>query len=340
MTRLLRRAILALAGLALCAGLLAACGSEEQEQTPAEQLRQTFGASTTAIDDARMNLSFRLDPEGLLAIGGPIGLTLDGPFAAPRTGELPRFDVDFAALLGGQDYRGSVLSTGKRAYTTLDDGTYKVDAPFVDRLRDGLRSQAQGGRGLSALGIDPLRWISGATRRGEQRIGGVDTVRIAGKVNVERLLADLDGLLTKAGGTAGGPSLLDAKLRKHIAGAVSAATVNVWTGASDKLVRQLTVKIVFFFELGQSPVAGLNGGTINLKLRLDDVNEGRDVAFAVPAGTTPRPIARLTGGSVTNIMRGIGAGLTGGQGRELFRCLTGADGSSSALLRCISRLAP
>lgn len=335
------RPLLAAACLGLSAGLLGGCGAEdEQEQTAAEILQQTFRGSESKIEDGRLSLSFRLDPEGLLAVGGPVKLTLDGPFRAARAGELPRFDVDFVATLAEKLYSGSVLSTGRRTFVTLDDGTYKVDRALVDRLRRSSKSQA--GSGLAVTGFDPLRWISGATKRGTGRVGGVDTIRIGGRLNVERLLADLDGLLTRAGGSTSGSTLLTTKLRRQIAGVVDASSVDIWTGAADRLLRQLAVRIVFFFEDDSSPLEALRGGTINLRLRLDDVNRkvAPGSAFSAPPATGLRPLSDLTNGRAANVLEGVGAGLAGGRGRELFACLTAANGSSAKLARCVSRLAP
>jgi ABC-type amino acid transport substrate-binding protein len=331
------RLLPALACLALAAGLLAACGGDkENEETAAQILQQTFRGDSS-IDDGSLALTFQLDPEGLLAVGGPVRFTLDGPFRAPRAGELTRFDVDFVATLAEKDYSGGVLSTGKQALVTLDDGTYKVGQEVVDKLR----RFAGKGNGLAVTGFDPLRWISAPQKKGDERVGGVETTRIGGKLDVEALLADLDGLLTKAGGSQSTSTLLAPKLRKQIAAAVNSSSVDIWTGASDRLVRQLAVKIVFFFNDDSSPLQALNGGTINLRLRLDDVNRkaAPASAFTAPEDAATRPLADLTGGSPANILDGLGAGLTGGKGRPLFACLTAGEGSSSRLVRCVSKLA-
>ncbi len=330
-----RRLPLLLALLALAVVLLGGCGGDEQRgQSPAEILSQTVRNSASQIDDGTLSLDFRLDPEGLLAVGGPVKLTLDGPFGAARSGELTRFDVDFVATLNEKPYSGNLLSTGKREFLTLDDGSYEVDDALVKRLR---RSSDRDG--LAVTGFDPGRWISAPRDKGEERVAGVDTIRLGGKLDVERLLADLDGLLTKAGGSSSRSTLLAPKLRRQIAAATDSSSVDIWTGAADKLLRQLAVKIVFYFKDGTSPLQVLNGATINLRLRIDDVNRTSVPAFAAPSGRT-RPLSQLTRGSAANVLDGVGAGITGGRGRELFACLTAASGSSSKLVRCVSKLAP
>jgi hypothetical protein len=345
-TRSLRRVLLSVVSVVLCGALLAACGSDGGKSGAEKTLQQTFGKSAAAIKTGKLNVDFQLDPEGLLALGGPIKLTLDGPFSAPRNGNLPRFDVDFVGTLARQRFKGGVLSAGRQAYVTLDDGEYKVDPPFVAKLRKGLAGLSDGKAqpGLKALGIDPLRWVSDPQEKGNEQIAGVDTIRIGGKVDVARLLEDLDTLLTKAGGAASGDtgSLFSPTLRKQLSDAVDKATVDIWTGASDKLMRQLAVKITFSFKDGaEAPIQGLEGGTIALLLRLDDVNK-TTVRVRAPSGA--RPLARVTNGSLSNFLNGVGAGLTssssGIPGGAFLKCITGADGKTTALVRCISKLAP
>ncbi len=344
MTRSLRQILAALACLVLCGALLTACGDDEDqgEASAQELLDQTFGSGAEAIDNGRLNVAFQLDPKGLLALGGPIKLTLDGPFAAPRGGRLPQFDVDFDATLGGQGFDGTVLSTGRAAFVRLDGTDYKVDREFVTALRKGLGDVATSKQpGLRALGIDPLRWVSGARERGTARIAGVQTTRISANVAVARLLEDIDRLLTKAGGAGSGAGgLLSPQTRKQIADAVKTARVDIWTGTDDKILRQLAVRISFAFEDGEKPIQGLDGGKINLRLRLSDVNQTK---VAVQAPAAARPLADLTGGSIRDLIAGIGNGLTGKgssiAGASLVQCITGAGGETSALVRCLSELA-
>jgi len=342
--RSLRHVLAVLACLALCVFALTACGDDEKENTTAQGLLdQTFGSGAEAIDNGRLNLTFQLDPKGLLALGGPIKLALDGPFAVPGKGQLPHVDVDFAATLAREVFRGTVLSTGRAAFVQLDGTAYKVDREFVADLRKGLADAANSKQpGLKALGIDPLRWISGAQERGEENIAGVDTTRISGNVKVATLLADIDRLLTKAGGSGGGSAggLLSPQLRKQIADGVKTAKVDIWTGTDDKIMRQLAVRIDFAFEGGETPISGLEAGKINLRLRLTDVNETK-LSVRAPSGA--RPLEDLTGGSIGDFLSGIGNGLTGKgasiAGAPFLKCITGSAGKTASLVRCISDLA-
>jgi hypothetical protein len=345
MTRSTLRALIALACVLACAGALAACGGADATgDTGAMQaLQQTFGTSATSIKRGRVAATLRLDPEGLLKLGGPISVRLTGPFVAPSRRNLPRFDLAFLTTLAGQRFGGSAISTGTHAFLKLDHRTYALDDALVAKLRKQLGATA--GRpqaGLKALGIDPLRWITHPQRKGRERIAGAETERIGGTVDVPRLLADLGTLLDKAGGT--GASIFTPQLRMQIGDAVKSAHADVWTGAGDKLLRQLAIVVTFAFkDSSQSPIPGLDGGRLTLRARLDDVN-GAPARIRTPTNT--QPLSRLTGnGGLSTLLRGIGAGITGGvgpgaAGSALLRCVTQVGGSSAEVIRCVSKLAP
>ena len=212
-------------------------------------LDQTFGSGAEAIDNGRLNLTFQLDPKGLLALGGPIKLALDGPFAVPGKGQLPHVDVDFAGDARPRVFRGTVLSTGRAAFVRLDERSYKVDREFVARLRKGLRRRDSKQPGLKALGIDPLRWMRGARSAARRASPASTRPASAATSKVATLLADIDRAAhagRRSGGGRGG--LLSPEIRKQIADGVKTAKVDIWTGTEDKIMRQLAVRIDFAFK--------------------------------------------------------------------------------------------
>ncbi len=338
------RLLLVLVCTLSCAVLVAACGGSDDKSGDAgaeQTLQQTFGATAGKIERGRLSANLNLAPEGLLKLGGPIALRLNGPFEAPSGNDLPRFALSFLATLAGQQFAGEATSTGKQAFVTLDDRAYRVDDRFVSKLRSGLgRSSAKPQSGLKSLGIDPRSWIRNPEGKGRERVAGVQTDRVGGDVDVAKLLADVARLLQKTGG---GDSLLTPKLRGQIADAVNSAKVDVWSGADDHILRQIAVVVSFAFKDGQSPIQGLDGGRLTLRARLDDVN-GAPAKIVAPAN--PRPLSRLTGeGGLGALLGGLGAGITGGigpgaGGSKLLSCLTNAGGSSADIVRCVADLAP
>ena len=333
------RALLALVSAALCAGLLSACGDAEQSTAApaaAATLDETF-AATSKLHSARIDGRMRLDPDGLLALGGPITLSATGPVAAPAGGKGPRFDLAFAAALGGQSFKGGASSTGSRAFLRLGERSYALEGHKANAARK------KAGRGaLAALGLDPTSWIEDPkTKPGGAVIDGVETVTISGTLDVARMLADIARLLD--GGGAGG-GLLTPKLRAQLAGAVKTAKVEVASGADDKILRRLTAAIDFAFpEDEQPPITGLDGGRIDLRLNLSGVNATR---FDVAAPARARPLSQLLGdGGIEALLKGLGASFGAGAGpgdggAAFLRCIEAAHGDAAAVTRCASKLSP
>lgn len=302
----LRRRVLVIACVALSAVPVVGCGGADDAEPSAVQiLHETFRSSASAIEDGYLSLSFRLDPKGSGAAGEPVLVTLLGPFSGPAAAGLRRFDVEFAATVAQQDHVARVLSTGTRVLMTLDGATYALGgAPRRSPMpRDRI--------GLPVVtGLDPLRWIRGARRKRDERAVGVHTIRIGGTVDVEQMLTDFDALFARTGGAERGPTLLSPQLRRRIAGAADASSIDIWTGASDKLLRQISATIVFSSE--HRPRHTLTGGRIDVHLRLDDVNRHlpQASAFAAPTGRSPRPLAARTTDSPADVLKQAGARLT------------------------------
>ena len=302
----LRRRVLVIAFVALSAAPPLGCGGgDEADPAAAQILRQTFGGGAPAIEDGYLSLSFRLDPRGAGAVGEPVLVTLLGPFSGPTAaGRRGRFDIEFAATVARRDRVARVRSTGTQVLMTLDGATYALGgAPRGSPARrDRMR--------LPVLGLDPLRWIRGARRKRDERAVGVRTIRIGGTVDVGRMLNDFDALFARAGGAEAGPTLLSPQLRRQIAGAVDSSSIDVWTGASDKLLRQISATIVFSSE--HRPRRTLTGGRIDVHLRLDDVNRHLPPAsaFAAPRGPAPRALADRTTDSPADVLTQAGGRLT------------------------------
>jgi hypothetical protein len=334
------RAALLVVCAALCAGLLSACGEADDvpDAAAASSVSQTVGA-TSKLDNAHLTASFELAPDGLMAMGGPIAFRASGPFAAAAKGELPRFDLAIAGSLARTPLRARAISTGKHGFVTIDGRSYKLDQDLVDGLRSALAGGTAGGGGLATLGLDPQRWMKDPRANGGATIGGVDTDRISGTIDVRALLADVAKLLGVAGGA---DALLTPRLRKQIEDAVTSSKVDIWSGARDKILRQLAVVVDFAFKQGASPVAGLEGGKVTLRVRLDRVN-ATTVDPVAPKGA--RPLSDLLGhDDLGALLPGLGTGLPSAKGSRdggdaFLKCLNSAGGSAADVAACASKLA-
>lgn len=280
----------------LCLLAAGACGKDASTKSDAagRLLDQTFKATSEKLADARVDAHLRLEPEGLLAIGGPLTLGFQGPVVRSKKGHgIPRLRLAVVAGVAGQRYVGGLLADGRHAFLELDGRAY--------RLTDN-RSEKR----LGSLALHPRSWLKGESTKGHQQIAETDTIRVTGSLDVARLLDDLDGLVA-------------AKQRTQIAAAVRSADFELWTGATDKLVRQLVLRVSFAFAKdAQPPIRGLQAGRIELRIRFDDVNAGQP---AIHAPAKARPLAKAP------TDRGLGGlvhclGLGGRSGGDVAGCVT------------------
>jgi len=315
-TRFVLRAVTPLAcglscALALALALAACGGGGGSDSTAKDLLEQTFAKTASDLKSGRLVVDAKLEPEGVLALGGPITLKVSGQFSGVQTARLPRFDLDAEARIAGRRLPAGAISDGKRAFLELDGDHYAVDRRILGKLRS-----RTGAAGIASLGIDPRRWITDAREQGSERLGGIDTVRIAGAVDVPALLADLQ---TGAGGAGGGPSApkqRSAQQRKRIAEAVKSARVQLWSGKQDKILRQLLVRLEFDFPPGsEPPITGLDEGKIELRARIDDVNAAR-VKPSAPARS--RPLSKLRDSGVAGLVRCLAEAI--GEGKSVAPC--------------------
>ena len=321
----------------LAGGLgLSACGGGGGGDDDADKiLQETFGANKK-VQSGKVEIKLGLDPEGG-ALGGPLSLTLTGPFQSQGPKQLPKFDFDLALSLGaGRTIKAGAVSTGDDGFLKFQNETYQVPADVFEQFKTGYeKSQAQNSGqqnpSFSSLGIDPRKWLKDAKSEGETDVAGTATDHVSAEVDVPKLLDDVNRILGKAGQlgvsqTQQIPNQLTDKQRKAVEDNVEKATFDVYSGKEDRTLRRLTLEIKFKVPEDQRRNAqGLTGGTIAFDLTLADLNQ----AQTIEAPSNPKPFEDLTK-AVRSTLGGLlgtaaGGGTTGGSGTTGG---TGTDGSS------------
>jgi hypothetical protein len=253
-----------LAALALAVSL-AACGSSSDGSSSsgndaASLLKDTFGAGHP-IRSGLLDADVDVNLPNVAQLSTPIKLHVSGPFQSNGGRTLPDFalDVDFEGgtnpiTVGAIFARGGGYLTIEGQAFTLGGDIYKAFANgYTQAKADAAKKSAGKSQAtLSALGIDPLRWLTGARTVGSEDIAGTDTEHVSAGVNVPALLADVSTLLGKAksvtstAGAATGtsvPTQLSAAQRASIARAITSAHVDVWTGSKDHTLRKVAVNV-------------------------------------------------------------------------------------------------
>jgi hypothetical protein len=329
----------------LVVSALAACGSSSSGGASAQTLlKQTFSGSHK-VDSGVLTFNLTLSPSGSSTLKTPLSVDLSGPFQSRGAGKLPESNFNLALDALGHHGALGIVSTGTSGYVTLQGQAYQLPASDFQRLGSSF-SGASGGSsgGLSKLGIDPLHWLTHPSVVGNQTVGGASTTLIRAGVNVPALLTGLSTVLQKASSSgassAGVPSTLSPAARSAIAAAVKNATVDVWTGSSDKTLRKLSINLqVGVSGRVSSLLGGMTSAGIGMGFQYADLNQPQ--AVAAPANPLPfTDFAERLHGIVAELestLGGAGLGSSSGAGSS------GSSGSSSSgaskYTTCIQRAA-
>ncbi len=287
--------VAALAGVAI-----AACGSSNDSGQASSLLKQTFSGSHP-VNSGNLLFSLTLTPSGSSTLKGPISLSFGGPFQSLGSGKLPKSNFDVSLTAQGKTDTLGLISTGTAGYVTLQGLSYQLPASTFQKLESSFAgvastpSGASGSGALGKLGIHPLDWLSSPSVVGKQSVAGADTTHIRATINVSQLLADLDTFLQKASsvGVSGAskiPTSISASTRGQIASEVQNPSFDVWTGESDKTVRQLVIGLTLPVT-GQvsTLLGGLRSAGIALTMRYADLNRPQ----TINAPTTVRPFSEF-----------------------------------------------
>ncbi len=292
MPRLTRVAVLLVAA-ALAAPLgLAACGGgdEGSSSSARAELKRAFGGGHE-IRSGRLELALHASAKGLPALSQPIDLQLAGPFQSTGATTLPHFNFELTFGAGGAPVSLGMISTGKAGFLSLEGQAYDLGDEAYTSLKQGYaesqrqsRRQQRGTPGLSALGVDPERWVTNPRHVGREDIAGTETDHLVADVDVDALLKDVDTLLKRSSSVAGAtgrqlPGSLTTDQRDAIAASVKDATVDVWVGRSDHALRRFNLHVNLEAPAdARERLGGLKTGSITLGMTLAQLNQAQTIA--------------------------------------------------------------
>ncbi len=356
--------------LALLAGALglAACGGGDGSD-PDKIVKETFSGDKK-VTSGKIELKLGLEAQGTASLGGPIAVTLSGPFQSQGPKTLPKFDFDLTLALGGNTLSAGAVSTGDAGFLKLQGQDYSVPPDVFAQFKQGYeRSQSQQKNNdqtpsFSSLGVDPSKWLKDAKSEGEADVAGVTTNHVSAGVDVPKLLDDVNRILSRAGAIGASqnqqiPNQLTDKQRKSVEDSIEDATFDVYSGKDDKVLRRLTVKIKFNIPEDQRANAqGLTAGTITFDLTLADLNQPQ----TINAPANPKSFDELTKAlrSTLGGLLGAAGGSTGSSGgttstpttpsqtlttpsgdakaQEYAKCISEAGGDIAKAQKCSSIL--
>jgi hypothetical protein len=339
---------------------VAACGSSSSGSSGNAQtlLRQTFSGSHT-VNSGDLSFSITISPSGSSKLATPIKLSFGGPFQSLGKGKLPKsnFNVSISAL--GHTGTLGILSTGTAGFVTLEGTSYQLPQATFQKLESSFASLAStpgssGSGALGKLGINPLHWLMNPTVAGTQTVAGTATTHIHAGVNVPALLRDLSTFLGKASSVTSGsvPTSISAATQSKIAAEVKNPVFDVWTGASDKTVRKLSIDLTLPVT-GQlsTQLGGLSSAGIDVTMQYGDLNQPQNII--APTSTAPySQFQSKISAIVQAITSAVGAQLPTSSGSSssssssasssadnaYTQCITQAGGDVSKMQQCSSKL--
>ena len=335
--------------LLFCLLGLSACGSSDDSVDTL--LSKTFGSSK-GVKSGRVNAQIDANVLGVKGLQG-LRLRLNGPFKSNGKGNLPSFDFTLGVSAAGQSMTAGGVSTGDKGWLRFNGQSYTVPDDIFKRFRDGYLAAAKKSSGqknstpsLAGLGVNPRSWLRNAHKVGEEDVAGTKTIHIAAGLDVGRLLDDVNRLLSRAGSAAKTQQVqqLSDSQRRQIEQAVRSASVDVFTGKDDKLLRRLDVRI------GLQRSGKVQGGDLRFQLELDAVNESQQITPPTNAKPLSDLVKGLQGGVLPGSSSGGGAGSSSGaatvpnqnqsyppttaSGQKYLECLQKAGDDVGKLQKC------
>ena len=354
MQRILR--FLAPLALLLASIALVACGGSDSGDTggkevstddPQKILEQTFNGEDKKVESGKFDLDLKLDVTGSSQLNGPVTVKLGGPFQSMGKGKVPKFDIDLDFEGAGQSVKAGATSTGDKGFITFNGQDYAVSDDVFKQFADGY-TQAQdqnksSGGTLKELGITPQDWIKDPKVDDGSSVGGTDTVKVSGAVDLPKMLADVNTLLGKAGslgipnaGTL--PSSLTDEQIKMVESAVKTADVEIESGKDDSILRRIALNLKADQD-GQS-------ADISFDLSLSDIGEDQEVSE--PSNTKPLNdllsqfggLGGLGGLGGSGSSSSSSSGASSADAQKYAECVKNAGTDQTKLQECSSLLTP
>jgi hypothetical protein len=286
-----------LAAALVAVGVAACGGSGASRPDAAKLLSQSFGGSSAKVHSGDISITLNANLGGIALLAGkPLSVQAAGPFSE-SAGQFTAFDLSATVSFGGSAIPLGLLSTGKALYLQFGGTNYAMPASIDSALQQAMASSASGGGSsgaLSALGIDPSSWLSDPTDVGTATVGGVATDHITARVDVAKLVGDLQKALASSSSASGSSTGATGAALGQLASAISSANVDIFTGTSDHIVRELRLALSFTVpQADRSSLDGLSGGSFKLDLTLTNLNAPE----TIKPPSSSQPLSGLLGGA-------------------------------------------
>jgi hypothetical protein len=210
------------------------------------------------IQSGRLSMRLLVTPKS----GSPFGFTLKGPFALGKQGSLPVLHVDYTQIANGRSATVTVISTGTTAYVESNGQTTQLTSDQADALRQA-GGTISGKGGVQSFGVD--RWFEDAKTKDGGRVGGAETDEVDAKLDVVAATNDVLALLRRTGRAI---PTISGDQADRLDDAVRSSSIKVFSGKDDRLLRKLSLDVVFGFDVPKALRDAL-GNVVGARVQFD-----------------------------------------------------------------------
>ena len=346
MTRI--RTLVAVLAIALpVPAVVAGCGgSSSNTEDPQKVLDETFN-NPTKITSGKLAIGVDGSAQGQQS--GSFKATISGPFQAEENDPtaFPQFDLtaNVSGSSGGPSisFNGSLIATKDNAYVEYQNQAYEVGSDVFQQFTKSYaqaaqQNQAKKGQSVfDRFGIDPSTWLTNVSNEGTTDVEGTETIHIHGDADVAKIFSDLQKASQQTGGTTQQvtPQQLD-----QIKSAVKQASIDVYSGTDDHLLRKLALSLQIAPPAGTG--ATVSTVNVNFSITFSDVNQPQTIT----APSNSKPISELLNQLGISGLPGVGGstggfgvpGGSGGAGSSAYQnCINNAS-SSADFQKCAQKL--
>jgi hypothetical protein len=349
LTRIRTLVVILAIALAIPAVVAGCGGGSSNSEDPQKVLDETFN-NQTKITSGKLDISLDGSAEGEQS--GSFNASVSGPFQADENDPtaFPQFDLtaSVSGSSGGPSisFDGSLIATKDNAFVEYQDQAYEVGTDLFKQFTQSYaqaaqQSQTQKNQGVfERFGVDPSTWLTNVSNEGTTDVEGTDTIHIHGDADVAKIFSDLQKISQQtSGGTAQqlSPDQLD-----MIQSAIKQASIDVYSGTDDHLLRKLALSLDITPPSGSG--ANVSSVTVNLSVAFSDVNQPQTIT--APSNAKPLQdllsqlgIPGLPGlGGSTGGFSLPGSGSSGGAGSSAYQnCINNAT-SASDFQKCAQKL--
>ena len=281
--------------IVLAGGLLAGCGGDDDKQSVTELLDRAFESS---IGSADVTLEIEIELDGVDELQDPIEIALTGPYESGPKGKIPSVDWEITVRAQNQSFNAGLTSTGDRAFIGFQGTEYEVSRETIEELNRQLAAsqENEGEQDLSDFGVTARDWVVDAEEEGDEEVAGAETTHVSGKLDVTKVLEDLNTVVEEAaklGGPVGqqAPPAITDEQKDQIEEVVQDPGFDAYVGKDHDTLRRLSADLEFDVpEESRDLVGGLEGGRISFSIEFANIGAAQPIA--VPED--PRPIGELT----------------------------------------------